>query len=167
MCSQADEQKAAGAAGGVVDGLTRLRIDHAHHRVDQRARREILPRTRLDLLRIAFEQALVDRAFDVDAEPEPGLAVDQPDETPELGRVLDLVLRFQKDRADNAGEARELVEDRRIAAASTLRPAGRAILPSGNPRGSPRLSPLIKPEVTSPARSSSILRNKRYEICEI
>jgi hypothetical protein len=85
-----------------------------------------LPCTRLDLLRIAFEQALIDRAFDVDvdvdAEPEPGLAVDQPDETPQLGWVLDLVLRFEKSRADNAGEARELVENPRIAPRQFLAP---------------------------------------------
>ena len=66
------------------------------------ARREVLPGTRLDLLRIAFEQALIDRAFDIDAEPEPGLAVDETDEPPELRRVLDLVLRFQENRADDA-----------------------------------------------------------------
>jgi hypothetical protein len=95
----------SGAAGRVVDRLPRLGIDHGHHRVDQRARREILPRTRLDLLRVALEQAFIDRAFDVDAEPKPSLAVDQPDETPQLGRVLDLALRFQKGRSDNAGAA--------------------------------------------------------------
>ena len=94
------EQKPAGAAGRIVDRLPRLGVDHSHHRVDQCARREILPGTRLDLLRVALEQALIDRAFDVDAEPEPGLAVDQPDETPQPRRVLDLVLRLEKNRAD-------------------------------------------------------------------
>ena len=99
------EQKAAGAAGRVVNRFPRLGVDHGHHRVDQRARREILPGTGLDLLGIAFEQALIDRAFDVDAEPEPGLAVDQPYEPPQFRRVLDLVLCFEKNRADNAGAA--------------------------------------------------------------
>jgi hypothetical protein len=63
---------------------------------------------------MAFEQTLIDRAFDIDTEPEPGLAVNESDERPELGRVLDLVLRFEKSRADDAGEARELVENRQI-----------------------------------------------------
>jgi len=96
------EQKPAGAAGRVVHRLSRLGVNDGNHRVDQRARREVLPGTRLDLLRIAFEQALIDRAFDIDAEPEPGLAVDETDEPPELRRVLDLVLRFQENRADDA-----------------------------------------------------------------
>ena len=98
-----------------MDRFSRLWVDHADHRVDQCARREILPSARLDLLGVAFEEALIDRAFDIDAEPEPGLAVDEADKTPELGRVLDLVLRFEKSRANNAGGARQLVEDRRIA----------------------------------------------------
>jgi hypothetical protein len=33
--------------------------------------------------------------------------------------------------------------------------------------GTAEASHLIRPEATSPGRSSSILRNKRYEICEI
>ena len=97
-----------------MDRLFRFGVGYGHHRVDQRARCEILSRARLDLLRIAFEQTLIDRAFDIDTEPEPGLAVNESDETPERSRVLDLVLRFEKSRADDAGEARELVEDRRI-----------------------------------------------------
>ena len=97
-----------------MDRFPRLGIDHGHHRIDQRARREILARTRLDLLCIAFEQALIDRAFDIDAEPEPSLAVDKADKTPQLGRVLDLVLRFEKSRSDDAGAARKLFENRRI-----------------------------------------------------
>lgn len=43
-----------------MERLPRLGIDDGHHRVDQRARREILPGTRLYLLRVAFEQALID-----------------------------------------------------------------------------------------------------------
>src|SRR5689334_1030865 len=74
-----------------------------------------MPRTRFYLLRVAFEQTLIDRAFDVDPEPEPGFAVDQPDETPQFGRVLDLFTVLEKNCSDDAGEVRELVEDRRIA----------------------------------------------------
>ena len=98
-----------------MNRFLRLGVDHRHHRIDQRAWGEILPCTRLDLLRIAFEQAFIDRAFDIDAEPEPGLAVDEPDEPPQFRRILDLVLRLQKNRADDARKARKLVEDRRIA----------------------------------------------------
>jgi hypothetical protein len=45
-------------------------------------------------------------------EPEPSLAVDQPDQTLQLGRVLDRVSRFEKNRAEDAGMARQLIEDR-------------------------------------------------------
>ena len=147
MCSQAASRKPPVPQAGSWTRFLRLGIDHGHHRVDQCARREILPGAGFDLLRVAFQQALIDRAFDIDAEPEPGLAVDQADQPPQFGRVLDLVLRLQKDRADNAGEARQLVEDRRYSAASAPRPAGRAIPPSGNPPGSPRARPM-RPEAT-------------------
>jgi hypothetical protein len=63
------EQKAAGAVGRIVDRFPRLGIHNFHRRVDQRPRREILPCTWLDLPRVAFEKALVNRAFDVDAKP--------------------------------------------------------------------------------------------------
>ena len=93
-----------------MHGLARVGIDHRHHGVDQRARREVLSGAGLHLLGIALKQALVDRAFDVDALFEPAFAVDQADDPLELGRVLDFVLRFEEDGADHAGLARQLVE---------------------------------------------------------
>jgi len=66
-------------------------------------------------LRVTFEQAFIDRAFDVDAEPQPSLAIDQSDEAPQFRRVLDLVLRFEKNRADDAGATRQRFKDCRIA----------------------------------------------------
>src|SRR5207248_2723531 len=145
----------------IVDGLSRFRIDRAHHRVEQRARREILPGAPLHLLRVPLQQSLVARSFDVDAEPEPSLAIDQADEAPELrlGSRSALSEKSCRRCRRSATAGRESPNS----AASTLRPAGRATPASGNPRA----SPLTRPEATSPARSSSILRNKRCEICEI
>jgi hypothetical protein len=51
---------------------------------------------------VALEQALVDGAFHVDADADPGLGVDQGHHALELGRVGELVLRAAKDGADQA-----------------------------------------------------------------
>jgi hypothetical protein len=59
-----------------MDSLTRLGIDHGHRRVDQRARGKVLPGAGFHLLGVALKQPFVDRAFDVDAEAKPSLAVD-------------------------------------------------------------------------------------------
>ncbi len=53
------------------------------------------------ILRIARQKPLVDVALDVHRQAEPRLAVDQPDQTFQLGGVLDLVLRLQEDRPDD------------------------------------------------------------------
>ena len=81
-----------------------------HDRVDQRARGEVLSCARFDVLRVARKQTLVDLALHVDRQAQPGLRVDHPDEPLELGRVLDFVLRLQKDRADDAGLARQRLQ---------------------------------------------------------
>lgn len=49
------QQKAAGAASRVTDGLTRFGPDHIDHGLDQRARREILPGPGLGILGVLFQ----------------------------------------------------------------------------------------------------------------
>ncbi len=98
-----------------MHALARIGIDHGHHGVDQRARREVLAGAGLHLLGVTLKQALVDRAFDVDAMLKPALAVDQADQALELGGVLNFVLRLEKDRAHHAGLALQLAEDLRVA----------------------------------------------------
>ena len=95
---------------GIMNGLVRLRIDHRHHRLDHRTRREVLPGAGFHVLGVPGQQAFVDVALHVDRQGEPGLAVDQADQAFELGRVLDFVLRLQEDRADDAALLRQLVE---------------------------------------------------------
>jgi len=114
------EQKPAGAAGGVMDRLARIGIDDRHDGLDQRARGEVLPGAGLHLLRVAFQEALVDRALHIDAEAEPAFAVDQANQPLQSGRVLDFVLRLQEDRADNTRLPRQLVEDGAIAPGQRL-----------------------------------------------
>ena len=85
-----------------MDRLVRLRIDHLHHCFDQWTRCEVLSRAGLHILGVPGEQAFIDVALHIDRQAKPGFAVDQTDETFEFGGALNLVLRFQKDRADDS-----------------------------------------------------------------
>ena len=95
------EEEAAGAAGGIGDDLFRLRADAVDDGVDEHARREVLPRAPLHILRIALEQTLVGIAFHVGAHRHPCFLVDEVhDQPPQLGRVLEFVLRFVEDQPE-------------------------------------------------------------------
>ena len=96
------KKEAAGAAGRVMNGFAWLRIDDRGHRVDQRARRKVLSGTAFDFGGVAFKQPLVDRAFGVEIEAEPGFLADHGDEPAQLRRVLDFVLGLQEQAADQA-----------------------------------------------------------------
>ena len=104
------EEEAARAAGGVADGLGDLRVDDVHHRLDERARREILAGAGLLVLSVLLEDALVDGALGVDLEGEPVLGVDEGDDLGEVGGLGDRVLGLGEDGADEAVLARELLE---------------------------------------------------------
>jgi hypothetical protein len=83
------EEKAAGAAARIADQLAGLGRDAVHHRLDQRARREVLAGAALDVVGVALEQAFVGVALHVGAHRRPVLGVDQVDDhAPQLGRVL-------------------------------------------------------------------------------
>ena len=85
---------------------------HVDDRLDQRARREVLARARLDILGVLGEQALVGVALHVGVEDHPLLAVDQVRHQPlQLRRVLDLVLRLAEDDAERAGLLAEFDQD--------------------------------------------------------
>ena len=82
--------------------IARLGPHHLDDRLDQRPRREVLARARLDVLGVLLEQPLVGVALDVGVERQPALAVDQVDDQPaQLGRVLDPVLRLAEDDAEH------------------------------------------------------------------
>ncbi len=103
------EQEAAGAAGRVDDDLARLRLHAVDDRLDERARREVLPRAALDVLGVPLQQALVGVALHVGRHREPVLLADQlDDELAELGRVLDLVLGLAEDEAEHPALLAEL-----------------------------------------------------------
>ncbi len=100
------QQEPAGAAGGVADGGVRLRAHDVDDGLDQGTRREVLPRSRLHVLGVALQQRLVGVAFDVSAEGQPVLAVDQVlDEPGEHGRLLYPVLGLAENDAEGVGLA--------------------------------------------------------------
>lgn len=95
------EQKAAGAAGRVADGLADLRIHAAHDGLDHRPRREVLPGAGFHLGGVLLQQALVDLALHIHAKPNPrAFPVDQAHQPLEFGGVGKLVLRLAEDGAD-------------------------------------------------------------------
>jgi hypothetical protein len=86
------QQKAARAAGRIRYPLARSGAHHVHDGLDQRARGEVLPRSGFDVLGVLLQQPLVNVGLDVHPQPDPGFALDEGDQAPQLGRVLDLVL---------------------------------------------------------------------------
>ena len=97
------EQEAAGAAGRVGDGLAGLRGHDIHHGLDQRARGEVLAGAGLGVLGVLFQQAFVGIALHVGAHRHPVFLVDEvDDQPPQLGRVLELVLRLVEDQPEQA-----------------------------------------------------------------
>ena len=96
------EQEPAGTAGRVTDRHPGLGLHHFDQPANQRSRREVLTRAGLDVLGVLLQQPLVRVALDVGVKREPGLAVDQvDDQPPQLGGVLDPVLRLAEDDAEH------------------------------------------------------------------
>ena len=94
------QQEPARAAGRVGHRVRRPRPHHVHNRLDQRPRREVLPRPALGVLGVLLQQPLVNLTLHVDVQAGPRLAVDQLDQPLQLRRVLDLVLRLAEDHRD-------------------------------------------------------------------
>ncbi len=70
------QKKTAGATGRVGNGLHRLGAHAGHHRLDQRARREILPRAAFGVFRILLQQPFVQVALGVGVQADPVFRVD-------------------------------------------------------------------------------------------
>jgi len=105
------KEKTTGAGGGINDGGSRLRAHDFNDGVDQDTGREVLAGAGLGILGVLFEQAFVDVALDVGAERAPGLLVDEiDDEAAQVGGVLDLVLGFAEDDAEDARLFAEIFE---------------------------------------------------------
>ncbi len=102
------EQKAAGAAGRIAGHLTRPGRDAVHHRLNERARREVLAGAGLDVLRVALQQALVGVARHVGAHGRPVFGADQVnDDAPQLGRILTISTGDWTPSGRSKGEHRE------------------------------------------------------------
>ena len=104
------QQEAAGAAGGIADHLSRLRLHHIDHRTDERARGEVLSCALVRGAGGLFEQAFINRALDVHVHAGPILIGDHLDHALEIGGVGDLVLGLAEDDADEAGLLAEAFE---------------------------------------------------------
>ncbi len=105
------EKKAARAAGRVRDDLPWLGLDAVEDGVDERARREVLARTALHVLRVTFEETLVGIALHVGGHLQPGFVPDEiDDEPPQLRRVLDLVLRLAEDESEHPAFVAEFLQ---------------------------------------------------------
>ncbi|HMO94890.1 MAG TPA: hypothetical protein PKD27_02145 [Tepidiformaceae bacterium] len=121
------EQEASGTARRVADRLAGLGIDDLDHGLDEGAWCEVLARAALHLARVPLQQTLVDRALHVHVHAHPGLAVDEADETLELGRIVDLALGLEEQGADEIGAFGERREGRLIVGVQRLpglRPQG-------------------------------------------
>jgi len=106
------EQEAGGPRGRVQHLVVGGRPDAVDHRRDQRSWGEVLSGAGLDVLGALGEQLLVGVALDVDTGGGPVLLVDQvDDESLELGRVLDPVLRVAEGGPEGALLPAEVLQD--------------------------------------------------------
>ena len=105
------EEKTSGAGGWIDDGGSGLGAHDLDDGVDQDARREILAGPGLGVLGVLFEEAFVDVALDVGAQRAPGFLIDEiDDEAAQVGGVLDLVLGFAENDAEDARFLAEVFE---------------------------------------------------------
>ena len=105
------KKKTASARGGIDDSGSGLRAHDLDDGIDQDAGREVLAGAGLGVLGVLFEQTFVDIALDVGAERAPRFLVDEiDDEAAQVGGVLDLVLGFAEDDAEDARFLAEIFE---------------------------------------------------------
>ena len=105
------QEEAPRARGRVHNGHARLRAHDFHDGLDEGPRGEVLARARFHVLGVLFQQALVNGALDVHTHACPGFAVDEVDEAPQLGGVLDLVLGLAEDAANEAAAVAQFGEN--------------------------------------------------------
>jgi hypothetical protein len=106
------KQKSAGARGGIDDGSLGLRAHDLDDGINERTGREVLAGAGLGVLGVFFQKALVDIAFDIGGVCAPGFLIDEiHDEAVQVGGVLDLVLGFAEDDAENTRLLAEIFED--------------------------------------------------------
>ena len=136
-----------------------LRLQAGDHRPDQRPRREVLAGAGLGVSAPFCSRALVGVALHVGVDRGPRLLVDQVhDQPPQLGRVLDAVLRLAEDRAQRVPAADRATRGCAGSAPRARRRLGRAATASRARTGTTSPRPAC-------CRSSAIFRNSRYVSC--
>ena len=132
------QQEPARAARRIADRLPRPRRHAFHHRGDQRARGEVLPRAALHVFGVLLQQALVGVALHVGRQARPLLLVDQVhDQPPQLGRVLDLVLRLPENQPQHPRLLAQRVQHvpvMRLQLVAVLRQQARPVVALGHAR---------------------------------
>ena len=96
------QEKSAGAACRIADGLHRLRFHHLHNRLNQGTGREVLTGAAFGIFSVLLQQTFVDVPFHIGIQAAPGLIIDELNDALEFGRVLNLVLRFSEDYPQRA-----------------------------------------------------------------
>ena len=132
------QKEAACAAGRIADGLSRFRPDRLHYGPDERPGGEILAGAAFHILGVLLQEALVDGPLDVHIQAQPGLAVDQLHQAAQLGRRLDLALRFAENHPQHARPFSQSLQDPAVVrlqfVAVLIREAG-PVQPLGDGRG--------------------------------
>jgi hypothetical protein len=106
------QEEAAGAAGGIADGIIRPGRHHVNHRFDQRPGGEILPSAALGVLGVLLQEPLVGVPLHVGAHDRPVLPVEKIyDQATQFRRVLELVLGPAEDEAQKSLLLAELFQD--------------------------------------------------------
>ena len=93
------KEEPAGAASRVAYGLGNFRAGTVNHRLDERARCEILTCSALFVLTVAFQYAFVDCTLHVTFE-KPVLFINHCDDLFQIYRLVNLILGFCEDCAD-------------------------------------------------------------------
>ena len=105
------EEETAGAAGGIANGLSGLGSHDFDHGGDEGTRGEILAGAAFHVFGVLLQEPFVGVALHVGAQAGPLLLVDKIyDQAPQLGRVLDFILGFAKDRSEHAGTFAQFFE---------------------------------------------------------
>ena len=106
------QKESTRAAGRVVHSLAGCGPHYVHDGLDERTRREILPRPSLHVRRVFLQQAFVGVALHIDFQSHPLLFANQiGDKALQLGRVLHLVLCLSENYAEHTRLLPKLRQD--------------------------------------------------------
>ena len=99
-----DEEESARATGRIANGFTGLGAHDLDHGLNQWSGGEVLSSPAFGVFGVFLQQTFVDVAFNIGIQANPGFVVNQLDQAFELGGVLDFILGFPEDDAEEALE---------------------------------------------------------------